>query len=77
MEFNVEKAANLIGTVGSLAGAINPVVGTGIIMAGKALEKLNQMNDDTLEDEFVGLEQLSKELHALSVALSKFSKMIG
>ena len=65
MEINAQNASNILGTLGSLAGALNPAIGTGMIMAGKALEKMNQMDDEMLDSEFVGLSQLSAELQLI------------
>lgn len=62
MEIDLKNFANVLGTVGSLTGALNPVIGSGIVLAGKAIENLNHLDDSFLEEEFVGLSQIAKEL---------------
>ncbi len=98
MEINTKNVSLALGTVGALASAINPTIGGGLILAGKAVEKFNQIEDDMLENDFVGLSLMASELgvmleknefdsqkislikeslESLSVAVNKFSKMIG
>lgn len=58
----------ILGSIGTLASAVNPAIGGGMILAGKAIEKLNQLDDEMLETEFVGLSQMADELQRMNDA---------
>lgn len=70
---NFTEITRYLGIAGHVASAVNPAVGGGLVLASKALEKFGEMDDATLENSFVGLSILAKDIRTM-IELEHYDK---
>ena len=57
MKFNISK---ILKGLGEAAGSINPVVGSGLMLAGAVADEFDGIPDDVLENRFIGFSKSSE-----------------
>lgn len=63
MEF--KEIVQFLGVAGSVASAVNPAIGGGMVLASKALQKFTEMQDETLTFSFIGLSALANDIREM------------